>query len=204
LTLQLTFQLTAEASGAITTNRIQFALVALLPPGNVEGALERLRQKLFSASGDSSFLVLPPLVPVTPAPVEATARDLERALEPLKLRLGFRVRTGDPVHADGALYLGLKLDRESEERLARVRDALAAHWASPGEPLPFRVLPGFLLSPGVPREQDWGLDGAEAEIPPFSAFHYGLVRVECGADQQERWKQVSWEILGTIRSRRPR
>jgi hypothetical protein len=190
-------------------------MLAVRPPGNVAREMALFRRRLFSASGETSALAFPELLPLSfgrRAPRETGPRASlgdgaggrvghRRRLDfdPLWAGLDGRFRLLPPVLSGGLVYL--PADGPIAPLVERARSLLPAIGWAATERLPLESGRGFLLC--RPRLVDASelLRTAFALEPPSLSFadcDIVLVSLRSGADI---FTALSWRVLGS-RSRR--
>jgi len=191
---------------------------ALLAHSNIDRAIGRIQEEIFSSFGLTSALALPPMIPLrflagNPLPGDSS-RDAEPAPTARALD-GLTVRTTSFRVVENALYLGAESRLPSGRRTGSTvglgvddvleRLPLGAH-VDTDDPL-FPPAPGFFLCVDQETCGESALLRRVAEaVAPAPALHFhplgiGIFTVEAQSSKRW-WRALSWEMQSLIRLRK--
>ena len=199
---------------------MEFALVALRGPSNIEKKVRELQSALYRQSGLSSALALPALIPLcfmAPRLIPATAGTLRKQLRSAVGREAPYLSGGGIAECGGFLFWNLAPRRELQrlqrscEKVFASGDAQSLDQETAQQPYLFPAARGFLLCSLQGRDRDTvpSLEVSQDLRFPVKAAFVLRVRtlgMEPGAeengasaeDDRSLWKSLFWEKLTEI------
>jgi hypothetical protein len=200
---------------------MEFALMVLSPPSNIDRLIGELQEQLFSELGLASALALPVMLPLLYLPVEQAEGFFKQALKETEHSLfGFRIASldltvvkeegeGSPVRTN--LFFKTDVSSRGEGILSGMQAVGERAVGSAGEAVtPFhcnRPLPLFRYGFFLGQAGTSVPDPLPVNPPPafrFSIFTYELLKFSVADPPRPWYSEVHWEVAARQEVRRPR